>query len=746
MRRPQGALFVIPLQPQRLVLPGVLLAGVIALLLCQRSSTAYAPIPTDPPPELRLVFPDTFYFQRVNVSALADRELFKVLAGTLQRLGDRSEREVFLRGLGVALSDLDAVAMMGSEQNHVNIVTTRKVIETKKILAALAPKATEQSYKGKVFHVGAAHEWFAPTAPFPGDKDFPRDVKDRIRDFPRNEKDKIVDKGFPTEKPIDVPREIEKDRDFRKEGDGPQEFNQKEFPRDGGFPGREGPMRLDLWSPAVYFLSERTYVAGRVRDVMAFIDTAVKPDEKHPLYDALAAAGKHHIAAALALPEEMGREMRWSARRELRGGPFGELTYHNIQPLLTMKKVTLTADVGEESRLDSVWTFSDDRAAGKAQDSARFLLQMLKGSLNYLESELSKVLGGEEKTNTKMAGIVDRLKEACADAAVKADGSTLKVGVKVKTDTESIKAVMAELAPRLELAARRATSANNLKQLALAMHMYHDSMGSLPPLATQIDRQGKTSGLSWRVHLLPYMEQLPLYRQFHLDEPWDSDHNKKLIPMRPKTFDAPGKKNQEAGLTYYQAFTTTPDEAMRSIFPLLPNARMRFAHIVDGLSNTLAFVEAAEPVVWTKPDDIVVDFKQKVLPKLGGVFEDGFNAALADGSVRFLRKKEVTEEFLKAAITAAGGEDTNWPGAGNEDEDMPRRYRDKENRGDKDRWRGEKKETRPIKKIAPDDKKDPPIDDKKVPAPEFPQKDVFKKADRPLDKFERPVDKFTDKK
>jgi hypothetical protein len=99
--------------------------------------------------------------------------------------------------------------------------------------------------------------------------------------------------------------------------------------------------------------------------------------------------------------------------------------------------------------------------------------------------------------------------------------------------------------------------------------------------------------------------------------------------------------------------------------------------IPDGVSNTIAFVEAAEPVIWTKPDDITFNPKQKLLPKLGGVFDDGFNVTFCDGAVRFMRKKEVTEELIKALATANGGEVVNWPGD-EDDEDRPgRRLTDK---------------------------------------------------------------------
>src|SRR5438445_25177 len=60
--------------------------------------------------------------------------------------------------------------------------------------------------------------------------------------------------------------------------------------------------------------------------------------------------------------------------------------------------------------------------------------------------------------------------------------------------------------------------------------------------------------LSWRVMLLPYLEQAPLYHQFRFNEPWDSEHNKKLLQHMPAVYAAPGIKTKEPGMTYYQGF------------------------------------------------------------------------------------------------------------------------------------------------------------------------------------------------
>src|SRR5262249_20124770 len=85
--------------------------------------------------------------------------------------------------------------------------------------------------------------------------------------------------------------------------------------------------------------------------------------------------------------------------------------------------------------------------------------------------------------------------------------------------------------------ANKMKSQNNLKQLALAMHTYASSSGYLPRHAIY-SKDGKPL-LSWRVAVLPYLEQVPLYRKFKLDEPWDSPHNKALLKYMPPSFISP---------------------------------------------------------------------------------------------------------------------------------------------------------------------------------------------------------------
>jgi len=203
---------------------------------------------------------------------------------------------------------------------------------------------------------------------------------------------------------------------------------------------------------------------------------------------------------------------------------------------------------------------------------------------------------------------------------------------------------------KVSAAAQRMQSANNLTQIGIAMHNYHDSNGSFPPAVVR-DRNGKPL-YSWRVLLLPYLDQDALYRQFKLDEPWDSPSNIKLLSQMPAAFREPAASNADPTTTFYQVFVG-PKTAFES-----PRGE-KITSFTDGISNTLLVVEAGTAVSWTKPADLAYDAKAP-LPTLGGHHATGFNAAFADGSVHFIQNN-ITEAELRALITRNGGEKVQPP-------------------------------------------------------------------------------------
>ena len=207
---------------------------------------------------------------------------------------------------------------------------------------------------------------------------------------------------------------------------------------------------------------------------------------------------------------------------------------------------------------------------------------------------------------------------------------------------------------------RRRESANKLKEIILALHNFHDTYRKFPPAAICDKKTGKPL-LSWRVAILPYLEQAQLYRQFKLDEPWDSPHNKELLGRIPAVYAPLTEKKNAQVETYYRGFIATPGSNIVTAWQTIPDKNSPFGAwggklfaIPDGTSNTIGLVEAGEPVPWTKPDELVYDAK-KPLPKLGGLFKDGFNAGMMDGSVQFI-PRNVPESALRALITANGGE------------------------------------------------------------------------------------------
>lgn len=195
--------------------------------------------------------------------------------------------------------------------------------------------------------------------------------------------------------------------------------------------------------------------------------------------------------------------------------------------------------------------------------------------------------------------------------------------------------------------ARRRRSVNTMKQLGIAMHNYHDQHGHFPP-AVVMGPDGKTPH-SWRVALLPYLEHPELtkiYQQYKFDEPWDSPHNQQLIQAGADFFGTAMEQPNGNSAYFMLAGPGTMGDPARD--------GTRIRDITDGTSLTIYFVEAKRPIPWTKPQDIDYDPGQP-MPRLGGFFDGGFDAALVDGSVLFL-SDDNDEDVLRRMLTTAGGE------------------------------------------------------------------------------------------
>jgi beta-lactamase regulating signal transducer with metallopeptidase domain len=215
--------------------------------------------------------------------------------------------------------------------------------------------------------------------------------------------------------------------------------------------------------------------------------------------------------------------------------------------------------------------------------------------------------------------------------------------------------------------ARRQVSVNNMRQILLAMHNWADAQGGgrfPPPVIMGKDGKG-TVPHSWRVELLPYLEQAQLYEAYHFDQPWDSEANKLVLAKMPAVFRHPQDDPKSTNSSY---FVLTPEKllsekpapgggafAPEGGFPTAFSAKdgMPFSQVLDGLSNTIAVVEAKSDISWTKPEDLPFDSARE-LPKMGGYEKGGFSIGLCDGAVKFVDHK-IDSKLLKLLIMPQDG-------------------------------------------------------------------------------------------
>ncbi|WP_397569463.1 DUF1559 domain-containing protein [Schlesneria sp. T3-172] len=214
--------------------------------------------------------------------------------------------------------------------------------------------------------------------------------------------------------------------------------------------------------------------------------------------------------------------------------------------------------------------------------------------------------------------------------------------------------VVALLLPAVQQAreaARRTQAKNNLKQIALSLYNYEEAQKRFPDRVSP-DKTGKP-GLSWRVKILPYLDEQELYDQFHHDEPWDSEHNKTLISRMPSTYGSPNDSDlTQQGKTRYLIVTGEGTMFGGETGPALTDVK-------DGLGKTIMAVEAQsdQAVVWTSPEDLELDFDD-LLKGLAKARSGGFQALFGDGSVRFI-SENIDRQTMKALFTASGGEVLN---------------------------------------------------------------------------------------
>jgi len=376
---------------------------------------------------------------------------------------------------------------------------------------------------------------------------------------------------------------------------------------------------------------------GEPKGAIKFLDglKAAKPAQAGPLADALALAATHTVVAGFDFAP---------IRKALEGVPDVPAEYGPLAELVKAERALITFDIGAKAAASLKLTFFDADAVAKVEPATKKVVGMGRALLAATLKDKKR----DAESKAVLDPLLGFLDAALEKGQTKRDGKVLAMTAGGEVDAALKKSIDAFPDWAAVMSARMQTS-NNLKQIGLAMYSYHDANNALPQ--DIVDKDGKAI-LSWRVELLPYMEQAKLYRQLDLTKPWDDAANKKFVEQMPKQFGVVGREPKEKGFTYFQSFAS--EKAQEGGSPLqVKGSKRTLIGITDGTSNTLMVVEGATAVNWLKPGDLPYDPKK--LPKVGN---DGwFFALFCDSSVRRMRIPK--DEVLKALITADGGEVVN---------------------------------------------------------------------------------------
>ena len=360
------------------------------------------------------------------------------------------------------------------------------------------------------------------------------------------------------------------------------------------------------------FVDEKTFVVLHETLIEKFNKGPGRDDKAGVMTDALKMARDNHQFVLSIDFSKLPNEIFTAAPDELK--PF--------LPLLKSKSAVLTGDLKEkEVRLALNFRAENADAAKEAEESFKLLMRLAADGLAEVMMDKNAL-----KEVGFLMPLLKELEKTVKNVKITRDGDRLQTAAVIKLDL-AIGEIVAKLVEKINTESARSERTNNLKQIGIAMHSYHDTYNGFPSAAI-CDKKGKPL-LSWRVSILPYIEQNELYKQFKLDEPWDSDHNKKLIDKMPKIYALPGVNNP--GKTHFRVFTGNG-----AAFDVIQTTKLQ--DISDGTSNTVMVVESAEPTIWTKPEDLEFDPEKPIAKQLRFV-NDTTVTAFCDGSVRFLNKK-----------------------------------------------------------------------------------------------------------
>lgn len=269
----------------------------------------------------------------------------------------------------------------------------------------------------------------------------------------------------------------------------------------------------------------------------------------------------------------------------------------------------------------------------------------VKQSLSKFVDMMQELIARSQASNPRQPAQPDNrlFEEALNNALVSRSGNRVKLATSLSSQScnELIKNIITAYTPPA-VVARRPDSKTNLKRIMLALLNYEATYRHLPP-AVVMGPDGKTPH-SWRVEILPYLGHAALYRQYRMNEPWDSKHNLKIAQTVVPEFRHPDSEIPENSCYFAVIGEGTAFGNPKGVAS---------KEISDNHSKAIIIVEAKREIPWTKPEDISYDGKKQL--EFGGFQEDGYHVGMFDGSAQFISGM-IDKEIIKSMLMIGDGQ------------------------------------------------------------------------------------------
>lgn len=280
-------------------------------------------------------------------------------------------------------------------------------------------------------------------------------------------------------------------------------------------------------------------------------------------------------------------------------------------------------------------------SANDAEEAREIILKSLKYFHAILISEMQKQMDMEDPVQVATIAYADRIWNKFEPKMIpEVNGSTMTVTL--HEEVFALPLLLGITGQSMESAIQPKMNAKMQgRQIALAMLNYESAYRKFPPHTIR-DEDGKAL-FSGRAAFLPFIEQSNIFESLKRDEPWDSEHNLEFSQRPIEVF-----------------ADVTGDGRIR--MPVFPGSiwdteeGTSLGRITDGTSNTILLIQAppTSDQSWADP----TPWKISESNPMKDVFGDRDEAVfiMVDGSTVVIKKKDMTNEKLKAMLTMNGGE------------------------------------------------------------------------------------------